>query len=95
MESISKISSILDTGVSPARSSYGMLTGNVARELTLEAAQSAGSARSFVSRSTTRDLSFVQIKKLLDSRNDRETLEGLRKVISVRVKCPIVGLIRV
>ena len=33
----------------------------------------------------TRDLSFAQIKKLLDSRNDREILEGLRKVISVRL----------
>jgi hypothetical protein len=28
----------------------------------------------------------AQIKKLLDSRNDREVLDGLRKVISVCVK---------
>ncbi|KAG7004908.1 AP-3 complex subunit beta-2 [Physcia stellaris] len=67
MESISKISSVLDT----------------ARELTIEAAQGAGSARSFATRPVTRDLSFAQIKKLLDSRNDREILEGLRKVISM------------
>ena len=56
-----------------------------ARELTLEAAQSAGSARTVNSRPSNRDLSFAQTKKLLDSRNDRENLEGLRKVISVRI----------
>ncbi|MCJ1369120.1 AP-3 complex subunit beta [Loxospora ochrophaea] len=53
------------------------------RDLTLEAAQSAGSARSFTSRAATKELSFVQIKKLLDSRHDKEILEGLRKVISM------------
>lgn len=55
-----------------------------ARELTIEAAQSAGSGRISASRSAARELSFSQTKKLLDSRNDREILEGLRKVISVR-----------
>lgn len=54
-----------------------------ARELTLEAAQSASSARTVNSRPSNRDLPFAQTKKLLDSRNDREILEGLRKVISV------------
>lgn len=54
-----------------------------ARELTLEAAQSAGSARTVNSRPSNRDSPFAQTKKLLDSRNDREVLEGLRKVISV------------
>lgn len=54
-----------------------------ARELTLEAAQSAGSARTVNSRPSNRDLPFAQTKKLVDSRNDREILEGLRKVISV------------
>ncbi|KAF6229126.1 hypothetical protein HO133_007240 [Letharia lupina] len=54
-----------------------------ARELTLEAAQSAGSARIVNSRPSNRDLPFAQTKKLLDSRNDREILEGLRKVISM------------
>ncbi|KAL8940457.1 MAG: hypothetical protein Q9211_002253 [Gyalolechia sp. 1 TL-2023] len=67
MESLSRVSSLLET----------------ARDLTLEAAQSAGAARSLNPR-PTRDLPFLQIKKLLDSRNDREILEGLRKVISVR-----------
>ena len=55
----------------------------LARELTLEAASAAGSARTVNSRPSVRDLPFSQTKKLLDSRNDREILEGLRKVISV------------
>ena len=54
-----------------------------ARELTLEAAQSAGSARTVNSRPLNKDLPFAQTKKLLDSRNDREILEGLRRVINV------------
>ncbi|KAI9705486.1 MAG: AP-3 complex subunit beta [Candelina mexicana] len=54
-----------------------------ARDLTLEAAQSASSARGFKSSSSIRDLPVAQLKKLLDSRNDREILEGLRKVISM------------
>ncbi|KAL8686474.1 MAG: hypothetical protein Q9218_007080 [Villophora microphyllina] len=66
MESISRISSMLET----------------ARELTLEAAQSAGAARSLNPR-PPRDLPFLQVKKLLDNRNDRDILEGLRKVISM------------
>ncbi|KAI9753922.1 MAG: hypothetical protein M4579_004943 [Chaenotheca gracillima] len=67
MESISRISSILET----------------ARDLTLEAAQSASAARGVRSTATTKPLSTNQLKKLLDSRNDREVLEGLRKVISM------------
>ncbi|MCJ1390890.1 AP-3 complex subunit beta [Xylographa bjoerkii] len=67
MESISKISSLLET----------------ARDLTLEAAQSAGSSRSFGGRAVIRDVPFLQVKKSLDSRHDREILEGLRKVISM------------
>ncbi|CZT42287.1 related to beta-NAP protein [Rhynchosporium secalis] len=51
----------------------------VARELTLDAAQSARSSRS----STVKTLPAAQIKKLLDSRNEREVLDGLRKVISM------------
>ncbi|PVH83565.1 ARM repeat-containing protein [Cadophora sp. DSE1049] len=62
MESISRISSLLES----------------ARELTLDAAQSARSSRSAV-----KTLPAAQIKKLLDSRNEREVLEGLRKVISM------------
>ena len=59
------------------------LTSCVARDLTLEAAQSAGSSRGYSVKTTVRDLPFTQIKKLLDSKHDREILEGLRKVISV------------
>ncbi|CRK16056.1 hypothetical protein BN1708_017456 [Verticillium longisporum] len=49
-----------------------------ARELTLDAASAARS-----SRTSSRPLDRNQIKKLLDSRNDREVLEGLRRVISM------------
>ena len=66
---------------------------HIARDLTLEAAQSAGSTRGFGTRGTSKDLMFPQVKKLLDSRNDREILEGLRKVISVRSKVPPVKLL--
>lgn len=58
-----------------------MLTTVTARELTLDAAQSARSYRA-----GSKNLSPTQIKKLLDSRNDRDILEGLRKVISVCVQ---------
>ncbi len=50
----------------------------LARELTLDAAQAARSTRI-----TTRSLPTAQLKKLLDSRNDREILDGLRRVIAV------------
>ncbi|KAI1190121.1 ARM repeat-containing protein [Nemania serpens] len=49
-----------------------------ARELTLDAAQAARSTRV-----TPRSLSTVQLKKLLDSRNDREIQDGLRRVIAM------------
>lgn len=52
----------------------------IARELTLDAAQSARSASS---RITAKTLPVAHIKKLLDSRNDREVLDGLRRVIGV------------
>lgn len=52
---------------------------HAAQELTLDAASAARS-----SRSASRPLDKTQIKRLLDSRNEREVLEGLRKVISVR-----------
>ncbi|KAK4169979.1 adaptin N terminal region-domain-containing protein [Cladorrhinum sp. PSN259] len=49
-----------------------------ARELTLDAASAARS-----SRSSSKPLDRTQIKKLLDSRNEREVLDGLRRVISM------------
>ena len=55
---------------------------HTARDLTIEAAQSASAARGFSSK-VPKNVPFLQLKKLLDSRNDREILEGLRKVISV------------
>lgn len=58
-----------------------------ARELTIEAAQSAGSSRALRTNGSARSMSAAQIKKFLDSRNDRDILDGLRKVISVRIIC--------
>ncbi|KAF2143772.1 uncharacterized protein K452DRAFT_247189 [Aplosporella prunicola CBS 121167] len=63
MESMTRISSMLET----------------ARDLTLEAARDASSAR----KPSSRPLPALQIKKLLDSRHDREVLEGLRRVIAM------------
>ncbi|KAL8800823.1 MAG: hypothetical protein Q9182_004883 [Xanthomendoza sp. 2 TL-2023] len=77
------MSSMLETGKCdvdyPLKQS---LTKRAARDLTLEAAHSAGAARSLNTR-PSRDLPFAQVKKLLDSRNDREILDGLRRVISM------------
>ena len=50
-----------------------------ARDLTLEAARDAGASR----KSGARQLPASQIKKLLDSRNEREVLDGLRRVVAV------------
>jgi AP-3 complex subunit beta len=49
-----------------------------ARDLTLEAAKDVGPRR------PSRPLPAQQIKKLLDSRNEREVLDGLRRIIAVR-----------
>ena len=51
---------------------------SAARELTLDAASAARS-----SRTSARPLDRTQVKKLLDSRNDRDVLDGLRRVISM------------
>ncbi|KAB8232999.1 AP-3 complex subunit beta [Aspergillus alliaceus] len=67
METISRISSMLET----------------ARELTLEAAQSAAITRGSTTGLTSRNLATSHIKKLLDSRNDREVLDGMRRVITL------------
>ncbi|KAH9807821.1 AP-3 complex subunit beta-1 [Teratosphaeria destructans] len=66
MESISRISSLLET----------------ARDLTLEAARDVGPRKS------TRPLPALHIKKLLDSRNEREVLDGLRRVIAMQYATP-------
>ncbi|KAL2121230.1 hypothetical protein VTJ04DRAFT_5257 [Mycothermus thermophilus] len=62
MESIARISSLLES----------------ARELTLDAASAARSAKS-----SSRPLDRNQVKKLLDSRNERDVLDGLRRVITM------------
>ena len=84
MESISRISSVLESGMSLDSQIYICSVRRVlistARDLTLDAAQAARS-----SRSSTKTPPAAQIKKLLDSRNDREVLDGLRRVTSVRV----------
>ncbi|KAL4889477.1 ARM repeat-containing protein [Aspergillus ambiguus] len=67
METISRISSMLET----------------ARELTLEAAQSASINRTSITGLTSRNHNTAHIKKLLDSRNDREVLDGMRRVITL------------
>lgn len=48
-----------------------------ARDLTLEAARDAGP------RKNTKALPAAQIKKLLDSKHEREVLDGLRRVVAV------------
>ncbi|KAK3687780.1 adaptin N terminal region-domain-containing protein [Podospora appendiculata] len=68
MESISRISSLLES----------------ARELTLDAASAARSSRTLtLSSSSSKPLDRMQVKKLLDSRNERDILDGLRRVISM------------
>lgn len=62
MESVSRISSLLET----------------ARDLTLEAARDA------TPRVSSRPLSSLQIKKLLDSRSERDVLDGLRRVVALQ-----------
>ncbi|PKY03667.1 putative AP-3 adaptor complex subunit beta [Aspergillus campestris IBT 28561] len=68
METISRISSMLET----------------ARELTLEAAQSAAIGKGPITGApSSRNTSASHIKKLLDSRHEREVLDGMRRVISL------------
>ncbi|KAL5117910.1 AP-3 complex subunit beta [Pleosporales sp. CAS-2024a] len=68
MESISRISSLLET----------------ARDLTLEAATHASNVR----RAPARELPAGQLKKLLDSRAEREVLDGLRRVVTMSYRQP-------
>ena len=56
---------------------------STARDLTLEAARDASNAR----KAPTRPLPSAQLKKLLDSRSERDVLEGLRRVVTV-CHCP-------
>ncbi|KAF2744218.1 ARM repeat-containing protein [Sporormia fimetaria CBS 119925] len=56
-----------------------------ARDLTLEAARDATLAR----KAPTRALPSNQLKKLLDSRSERDVLEGLRRVITMSYRQPV------
>lgn len=63
-----------------------------ARDLTIEAARDAGAARrsmATTTTTTTRQLPASQIKKLLDSRNERDVLEGLRRVVQMQYTSPL------
>ncbi|KAF2217270.1 hypothetical protein CERZMDRAFT_32823 [Cercospora zeae-maydis SCOH1-5] len=53
-----------------------------ARDLTLEAARDAGPRR------TAKTLPAAQIKKMLDSKHEREVLDGLRKVVAMQYANP-------
>lgn len=55
---------------------------HAARDLTVEAAQAVG-MRALKSGSSSKSMPFTKLKNLLDSRSDRDILEGLRKVVSV------------
>ncbi|KAI9679335.1 MAG: AP-3 complex subunit beta [Caeruleum heppii] len=96
MESISRISSMLETGTfstpspvasprnPPQETNRTHLLPHIARDLTLEAAQSATTARSLRPVShPPKPLPPAVLKKLLDNRNDRDVLDGLRRVISM------------
>jgi len=54
-----------------------------ANALTVEAAQAATVSKLLKSGSSSRSIPFAKLKGLLDSRSDRDILEGLRKVVSV------------
>ena len=57
---------------------------SAARDLTLEAARDASSAR----KPQQRDLPSAQLKKLLDSRSERHVLDGLRRVVTMSYRQP-------
>jgi hypothetical protein len=84
MESIARISSLLENGMysffveASKRFAVTNSVPPIARELTLDAASVARSVRS-----SSKPLDRTQVKKLLDSRNEREVLDGLRRVVSV------------
>lgn len=54
-----------------------------ARDLTVEAATVIGIGKALKSASSSKSIPYAKLKALLDSRNDREILEGLRRVISM------------
>jgi hypothetical protein len=65
-------------------SSFAHWSLSTARDLTLEAARDASNVR----RAPTKELPSGQLKKLLDSRTERDVLEGLRRVVTVGYPAP-------
>ncbi|KAF1964606.1 ARM repeat-containing protein [Bimuria novae-zelandiae CBS 107.79] len=67
-------------------SNYAHWSLTTARDLTLEAARDAANVRS--SKTSTKMLPSGQLKKLLDSRSERDVLEGLRRVVTMSYRQP-------
>ncbi|KPI35092.1 AP-3 complex subunit beta-2 [Cyphellophora attinorum] len=67
MDSVARVSSALDP----------------ARDLTAEAAQAVGVGRAVRTGGPSKGLSHAKLKALLDSRSDREILDGLRRVVAM------------
>lgn len=61
-----------------------MLTNHpIVRDLTVEAAHAVGLARTLKAGSSSRSIPFAKLKALLDSRSDRDIIDGLRRVIGM------------
>ena len=54
-----------------------------ARDLTVEAAQAIGIGMVLKSGSSSKNVTFAKLKTLLDSRSDRDILDGLKRVVSM------------
>ncbi|KAJ4301741.1 AP-3 complex subunit beta [Kalmusia sp. IMI 367209] len=65
-------------------SNYAHWSLTTARDLTLEAARDAANVR----KTSTKMLPSGQLKKLLDSRSERDVVEGLRRVVTMSYRQP-------
>ena len=85
MESVSRISSIMDPGTLSMDSSWLHIADppHPVRDLTVEAASAAAFSKALKSSSSSRNIPSTKLKALLDSRSDRDILDGLKKVVSV------------
>lgn len=82
MESVSAIAVLMDPGRTICFEDALFMLTSLARDLTTEAAQAVG-ARFKTASSSSRSIPFVKLKGLLDSRNERDILDGLRRVIGM------------
>lgn len=71
------------TSMHPSHFAHWSLS--TARDLTLEAARDASNAR----RSSAKELPSAQLKKLLESRAERDVLEGLRRIVTMSYRQPL------